>query len=62
MSYDLATRKSEDIKERNFQCAIADECHYLKSRDTKRSKELMPIYQEAKRCILMSGTPMLARP
>lgn len=62
MSYDLASRKSEEIQNRNFNCAIADEAHYLKSRDAKRSKQLLPILQAAKRCILISGTPMLSRP
>ena len=62
MSYDLAQRKSESIAEREFKSVIADECHYLKNRDAKRSKQLMPILQQAKRCILISGTPMLSRP
>jgi SWI/SNF-related matrix-associated actin-dependent regulator 1 of chromatin subfamily A len=62
MSYDLASRKSEEIQKRKFNCVIADEAHYLKSRDAKRSKQLLPILQAAKRCILISGTPMLSRP
>ena len=45
-----------------FKACIADECHYLKSRDSKRSKNLIPILSQAKRCVLISGTPMLARP
>ena len=47
---------------RNFQAAIADETHYLKSRDAKRSQNLIPILSMAKRVVLISGTPMLARP
>ena len=62
MSYDLATRRAEELAARNFKAAIADETHYLKSRDSKRSKVLCPILTQAKRCILISGTPMLARP
>jgi SWI/SNF-related matrix-associated actin-dependent regulator 1 of chromatin subfamily A len=62
MSYDLATRRNEDIKSRNFEAVISDESHYLKSRDSKRSKNLIPILSEAKRCLLISGTPMLSRP
>jgi len=34
----------------------------LKNRDAKRTKNLMPILTQAKRCILISGTPMLAKP
>ena len=62
LSYDLATRRAEELAARNFKAAIADETHYLKSRDAKRSKVLCPILTRAKRCILISGTPMLARP
>ena len=62
MSYDLASRRSEEIISRNFQAVIADETHYLKSRDAKRSISLVPIISQAKRCILISGTPMLAKP
>lgn len=53
---------SESIEKKNFQAAIADEAHYLKNRDAKRSKNLIPILIKAKRCVLISGTPMLARP
>lgn len=62
MSYDLATKKCEEIEKKNFKVCIADEAHYLKSRDSKRSKYLMPILMKAKRVILISGTPMLSRP
>ena len=41
---------------------IADEVHYLKSRDSKRSKNLIPILSNAKRVILLSGTPILNKP
>jgi SWI/SNF-related matrix-associated actin-dependent regulator 1 of chromatin subfamily A len=58
----MATRRSEEILARGFQAAIADEVHYLKSRDAKRSINLIPIISKAKRVILISGTPMLARP
>ena len=34
----------------------------MKSRDAKRSKVLGPILTYAKRCVLISGTPMLNRP
>lgn len=45
-----------------FKAIIADEAHYLKSREAKRSLKLIPILIKAKRCILISGTPMLSRP
>jgi len=52
----------EEIEKKNFNAVIADEAHYLKSRDAKRSKVLAPILTHAKRCVLISGTPMLNRP
>jgi hypothetical protein len=30
-------RRHEEIEKRNFKAIIADEAHYLKSRDSKRS-------------------------
>jgi SNF2 family DNA or RNA helicase len=33
----LATKKYEEIEKKNFKAIIADEAHYLKSRDSKRS-------------------------
>lgn len=62
MSYDLAQRRHEELKEQHFQCIIADEAHYLKSRDSKRSVNLIPILQGSKRVLLLSGTPILNRP
>ena len=37
MSYDLATKRQEELQQRKFKMCIADEAHYLKSRDSKRS-------------------------
>ena len=62
MSYDLAYKKQKEIQDRRFKTFIADESHYLKSRDAKRTKALIPILTAAKRVILISGTPMLNRP
>jgi SWI/SNF-related matrix-associated actin-dependent regulator of chromatin subfamily A-like protein 1 len=41
---------------------VADEAHFLKSRDAKRVKNLVPILQSSKRVLLLSGTPVLAKP
>lgn len=62
MSYDLAHKKQQELQKRNFKVFIADEVHYLKSREAKRTKALIPILTAAKRVILISGTPMLNRP
>lgn len=62
MSYDLAKNVKGILETKKFNIAIADETHYLKSRDSKRSKILTPILSKCTRVILLSGTPMLARP
>jgi SWI/SNF-related matrix-associated actin-dependent regulator of chromatin subfamily A-like protein 1 len=43
VSYTLACKMGELIRRMKFQIVIADEAHYLKSRDSQRSKMLVPI-------------------
>ena len=62
MSYDLTVKLEEKIVNKNFKFIIADEAHYLKSPDAKRTKCLMPIIKKSKRVILITGTPILAKP
>ena len=62
ISYDLSVRMIEKIIEKKFQYIIADEAHYLKSRTAKRTMSLTPILQRAKRVVLLTGTPILAKP
>lgn len=45
-----------------FQCAIVDESHMLKNKNSKRTQSLLPVLKSAKRCLLLSGTPALAKP
>mmetsp|Transcript_29325 Transcript_29325/g.70721 ORF Transcript_29325/g.70721 Transcript_29325/m.70721 type:complete len:1201 (-) Transcript_29325:227-3829(-) len=45
-----------------FKSVIVDESHYLKSMKTKRTKSILPILQKSSRCVLLSGTPALAKP
>jgi SNF2 family DNA or RNA helicase len=42
MSYEAASKKAENIKG-HFNCIIADEAHYLKSKDSQRAKTLVPL-------------------
>ena len=62
MSYVLATKLAAFIIKKNFKICICDEAHYLKSRDSQRSRYLVPLLIKMKRILLLSGTPMLARP
>ena len=62
MSYEIATKLASTFLMKKVQVAICDEAHFLKSYKTKRSESLVPILTRMKRLILLSGTPMLARP
>lgn len=61
VSYDLL-RKIPPTFLRRCQFIIADESHYLKSMTAKRSQALTPLIKNAKRALLLSGTPALSRP
>jgi len=61
MSYDLMGRGDHQV-DRHFKIVVADESHYLKSHDSKRSKAVCPMLKNARRAILLSGTPALSRP
>ena len=50
------------LQEFHFKCVIADESHNLKERNSQRCKLAMPLLLNAKRLLLLSGTPALARP
>ena len=41
-----------------YQIVVADEAHALKSHDSARTLQLLPLLQQARRAILMTGTPM----
>ena len=54
--------ETEKIVPRMFRCAIVDESHMLKNKATKRTSLLLPVLNATDRCVLLSGTPALARP
>lgn len=61
VSYDLLRKvPTHALRLCNF--IIADESHYLKSMQAKRSQALTPLLKQAKRALLLSGTPALSRP
>ena len=55
-------RLLQNVAAAGFRVAIADEAHYLKSKDAQRSKLLLPVLKAARRCIVLTGTPALSRP
>lgn len=60
-SYELV-QKAPERELRKCRCIIADESHYVKSRETKRSQFVTPLVKRAPRALLLSGTPALSRP
>ncbi|KAJ6791629.1 SWI/SNF-related matrix-associated actin-dependent regulator of chromatin subfamily A-like protein 1 [Iris pallida] len=45
-----------------FKIVIADESHFLKNAQAKRTSASIPVLQQAQFAILLSGTPALSRP
>ena len=41
---------------------VLDECHYIKSREAKRSVAAMEVAKAARHCIAISGTPVSSKP
>ncbi|XP_071549653.1 SWI/SNF-related matrix-associated actin-dependent regulator of chromatin subfamily A-like protein 1 [Panulirus ornatus] len=62
MSYDLLSRRAKEILDHNFRVVILDESHMIKSFKAARYKAASPIMKNAKRVMLLSGTPALSRP
>jgi SWI/SNF-related matrix-associated actin-dependent regulator of chromatin subfamily A-like protein 1 len=62
ISYNLVDTMYDKLRSMDFNVAILDESHYLKSSKTKRTKALKPITEHVRRCIMLSGTPALSRP
>lgn len=60
ISYELYT--SNEHFRHSFRMVICDESHYIKNKDAKRTKSLVPLIKGAKRAILLSGTPTLNTP
>lgn len=61
-SYDLLAKNVDKISEVHYKMVIADECHLLKNIKAGRTKAALKLLQNAKRVLLMSGTPALSRP
>ncbi|CAG5127940.1 unnamed protein product [Candidula unifasciata] len=62
LSYDLLSKKVEELKKQKFKVIIMDESHFLKNAKTVRTKAAVPLLKSAKRVLLLSGTPALSRP
>ena len=62
ISYDLISHIRKKLKKMKFEFVILDEAHSIKNKQSLRAKNILPIAIRAKRLILMTGTPLLAKP
>lgn len=62
MSYEISTKLCDQFLETGINIAVIDEAHYLKSWNSQRSMFLVPVVSQMKRVVLLSGTPIMARP
>ena len=62
ISYDLIKNIFKKLKSMSFDFVILDEAHSIKNRESIRAKKILPIAVRAKRLIIMTGTPLLAKP
>uniref|UniRef100_A0A3Q3G0C0 Zinc finger, RAN-binding domain containing 3 n=1 Tax=Kryptolebias marmoratus TaxID=37003 RepID=A0A3Q3G0C0_KRYMA len=66
LGYGLLTSDARPLVEaltrQRFAVVVADEAHYLKSRNAARTAILAPLVRSAKRAVLLTGTPALGRP
>ena len=65
ISYDIAKKPEYFEKLRDnfkFKIIICDESHYLKGHTSLRFKNLQPLLSQARRILLLTGTPLISRP
>ncbi|KAL6571732.1 hypothetical protein OROHE_003375 [Orobanche hederae] len=65
ISYDIVNKLQDRILASDFKVVIADESHFLKNGQAKRTNSSLPILQDLQKAqytILLSGTPALSRP
>ncbi|KAL3685839.1 hypothetical protein R1sor_003861 [Riccia sorocarpa] len=62
VSYDALTKLEDIIMRTGFKIVIADESHYMKNPQAKRTNVCVPLLQKAKYSLLLTGTPALSRP
>ncbi|CAO2821705.1 unnamed protein product [Amaranthus hypochondriacus] len=62
ISYDSVAKLQGTLMSSEFKVVIADESHYLKNAQAKRTTATLPVIGKAQYAILLSGTPALSRP
>lgn len=62
MSYDKAVKAKDKLMDMGYDMIIADEAHKLREEDTIRFKELKPLLDQAKKLLMLSGSPIYNKP
>ena len=62
INYDILPAWVEHLRNRNIQCLILDECHYIKNGKAKRTKAVKALSKGVRSVICLSGTPVVNRP
>ncbi|WCJ28566.1 SWI/SNF-related matrix-associated actin-dependent regulator of chromatin subfamily A-like protein 1 [Euphorbia peplus] len=62
ISYDVVPKLQNVLTETDFKVVIADESHFMKNAQAKRTTASLPVIKKAQYAILLSGTPALSRP
>lgn len=62
LSYETAAKRALEIAMLKPQLVVLDESHYIKNRDTIRTRQLVPVCRRAPAVLLLTGTPVLNRP
>ena len=62
VSYGLVGKLRPRLEAARFGLVILDESHYVKDAKAQRTRDTVPLAAGAPRCLLLSGTPALARP
>ncbi|XP_075656341.1 uncharacterized protein LOC142626404 isoform X2 [Castanea sativa] len=62
ISYDVVPKLQNLLMASEFKVVIADESHFLKNAQAKRTTASLPVIKKAKYALLLSGTPALSRP
>ncbi|ONM59985.1 chromatin remodeling factor18 [Zea mays] len=62
ISYDVVPKIQSTLLDLDFKIVIADESHFMKNGQAKRTVASLPVLQKAQYVVLLSGTPALSRP
>ncbi|KAF3453526.1 hypothetical protein FNV43_RR03966 [Rhamnella rubrinervis] len=62
ISYDVVPKLQNLLMASEFKVVIADESHFLKNAQAKRTTACLPVIKKAQYALLLSGTPALSRP